>query len=176
MLVEPVTTWLLVRISPVGLMIMPVPAAWPLPRVVSMSTIAGTTLAEIASVVVELPPLPAGEAGVTWVIGCSGWEVDCATPCGELTARARLQPMPAPAATATTATSTTKAAIRFQSVSGAGAGAGGGVHGVGAPGVASAGGSKLPWFSSLFMSDIWIDLTSAWPGISCCGQASARQV
>src|SRR5919108_1152913 len=101
MLVDPVTTWLFVRISPVGLISIPVPAAWPLPSTVLMSTIAGRTLAAMASVLVvpvggELVP------GVTCVIGVSGCDVFWAV-WWLLTARARLQPIPAPAAAATTA-------------------------------------------------------------------------
>src|ERR1700756_4425630 len=98
MVVEPVTTWLLVRISPVELMIMPVPAAWPLPRVVLMSTIAGSTFAAIALTLV--PPEPV--LGVAALIGDSGVVALADSRVG-LTARARLQPMPAPAAAATTA-------------------------------------------------------------------------
>src|SRR6266851_4455338 len=52
MLVEPSTTWLLVSTSPDEVMIIPVPAAAPLPLLVWMivltSTIAGSTLAAIA--------------------------------------------------------------------------------------------------------------------------------
>src|SRR5713101_7579926 len=96
MLDEPVTTWLLVRISPVELMIMPVPAAWPLPSVVLMSTIAGMTFAAAAS---SEPPLEELGEGVTCVIGDSGLVVGCCDACAVwcvllLTARARLHPMP----------------------------------------------------------------------------------
>src|SRR5205809_535545 len=55
MLLDPMTTWSLVRISPVELMIMPVPAALPLPRVVLTLTMAGLTLAATASVVASVP-------------------------------------------------------------------------------------------------------------------------
>src|ERR1700694_5754280 len=52
MLVDPSTTWLLVRTSPEEVMIIPVPAAAPEPvlvwMTVLMSTIAGSTLAAIA--------------------------------------------------------------------------------------------------------------------------------
>src|SRR5216117_3199004 len=71
MLLDPATTWLLVRISPVELTIMPVPAAWPLPRVVLMSTIAGRTLFAIASVP-ALPLLEVLGLGLTCVMGDSG--------------------------------------------------------------------------------------------------------
>src|SRR5690242_7072581 len=171
MLVEPVTTWLLVRISPVGLMIMPVPAAWPLPSMVSMLTIAGTTFAAIASTVVA-PPL-VDVPGVTWVIGDSGTECsvcdDCAAWRCVLTARARLQPIPAPAAAATTATRTTKAAIRFHNESegtGAGVAVGGGAHAGACAGDGSDGGRRLPSLSPAFISGIWSDMyrpTSALP-------------
>src|ERR1700751_1401234 len=127
MLVDPVTTWFLVRISPVELMIMPVPAAWPLPSVVLMSTIAGSTLAAIA-LTLELPePVP----GVAALIGDSG-VVAFADWWDGLTARPRLPPMPPPAAAATTAISTMKAAILFQNEPGCGGG-GVGAHGGGAP-------------------------------------------
>src|SRR5437899_2032176 len=104
MLVEPVITWLLVRISPVGLMSIPLPAAWPDPKVVLTSTIAELTLAAIAAMLAFDEPVPGatGVIGVVGVIGDGVWVVDCATWC-VLTARARLQPMPAPAAAATTA-------------------------------------------------------------------------
>src|ERR1700692_2882149 len=48
MLVERSTTWLFVRISPFDVRISPVPAAWPDPTTVLMSTIAGSTLAALA--------------------------------------------------------------------------------------------------------------------------------
>src|SRR2546423_14760037 len=103
MLVEPKTTWLLVRISPVGLMSMPVPAAWLEPTVVLMSTIAGLTLAAIAALVALDEPVPGvtGVIGEVGVIGEGVCVVDCAIWC-VLTARARLHPVPAPAAAATT--------------------------------------------------------------------------
>src|SRR5256885_9859482 len=71
MLVEPKTTWLLVRISPVGLMSIPVPAAWLEPTVVLMSTIAGLTFAAIAALVAldELVPGVTGVIGEVGVIG-----------------------------------------------------------------------------------------------------------
>src|SRR5690348_2926355 len=109
MLFDPVTTWLLVRISPVELMIIPVPAAWPLPSVVLMSTMAGITFAAAASSDPLLDGLADGDA---CVIGDSGCVVVCcccvawATGCEPLSARARLHPMPAPAPAATTAMST----------------------------------------------------------------------
>src|SRR5437763_14814596 len=57
MLVASAMTWLLVRISPDEPMIIPLPAARPLPAsVVSMFTIAGSTLAAIALASSE--PLP----------------------------------------------------------------------------------------------------------------------
>jgi hypothetical protein len=68
MLVDPVTTWLLVRISPDEETIMPVPAAWPLPSVVLMSTIAGSTFAAIALALV----LPEPVLGVAALIGDPG--------------------------------------------------------------------------------------------------------
>src|SRR5439155_1324810 len=80
------------------LMSMPVPAAWPLPSVVLISTIAGITLAATASVLALLDEPPG--LGVTCVIGDSGCAVDCAT-LRLFTARARLHPIPAPAAAAT---------------------------------------------------------------------------
>src|SRR5436305_1397663 len=108
MLVDPVTTWLLVRISPVGLMSMPEPAAWLDPSTVLMSTIAGLTLAAIAAASPLDEPVP-GVAGVIGVVGVMGegvCVVDWAIWC-EVTARARLHPIPAPAAAATTAIRTT---------------------------------------------------------------------
>src|SRR2546429_8036829 len=139
MLVEPLTTWLLVRISPVELMSMPVPAAAPLPRTVLMSTMAGLTLAAIASVVLL------GEVlvpGVTCWIDASGEVVAWAT--GRLlTARARPHPIPAPAAAATTAMSTMNAAIRFQIEAGRGGGAG--IHCRGGPIASDAGRDSKGW-------------------------------
>src|SRR5882762_7094910 len=139
MLVEPLTTWLLVRISPVELMSMPVPAAAPLPSTVLMSTMAGLTLAAIASVVLLGEVLvPA----VTCWIGASGEVVACAT--GRLlTARARPHPIPAPAAAATTAMSTMNAAIRFQIEAGRGGGAG--IHWGGGPIAWDVGGESKAW-------------------------------
>src|SRR5438046_902789 len=125
MLLDPMTTWSLVRISPVELMIMPVPAALPLPRVVLTLTMAGLTLAATASVVASVLFDEPG-LGVTCLIGdWVGGAVACATGCEPLTARARLQPMPAPPAAATTAMSTRKAATRFH-IESAGAVGGGG--------------------------------------------------
>src|SRR5438093_13609790 len=93
MLLDPLTTWWLVRISPVELMIMPVPAAWPLPSVVLTLTMAGLTLAATASVVASVLFDEPG-LGVICVIG--DWvagAVACAVGCEPLTARARLPPM-----------------------------------------------------------------------------------
>src|SRR5207245_3105251 len=139
MLVEPLTTWLLVRISPVELMSMPWPAAAPLPSTVLMSTMAGLTLAAIAFVVLL------GEVlvpGVTCWMGASGEVVAWAT--GRLlTARARLHPIPAPAAAATTAMSTMNAAIRFQIEAGRGGGAG--IHSGGGPIASGVGGESEAW-------------------------------
>src|SRR5437588_1604264 len=138
MLVDWLTTWLLVRISPVELMIMPVPAAWLVPTVVLMSTIAGSTLAAIALAV----PLPADGVvpGVAAWMGVSGVVVAWAT--GRLlTTRARLQPIPAPATAATTAMSTTKAAMRCHTEVGGGGGAA--IHGGGGPVLSVPGGSKF---------------------------------
>src|ERR1700674_345152 len=110
-------------------MIWPVPAAWPDPTVVLMSTIAGSTLAAMASLL-SLPPVPgAGWIGEPGWAGCSvmGWVLVCAVPLCALIVRARLQPIPAPAAAATTAAITTPAAIWCQIellVGGAGGGGG----------------------------------------------------
>src|SRR2546421_12345305 len=71
MLVEPLITWLLVRISPVELTIMPVPAAALEPMVVLMSTIAGSTLAATAAALLLPLPLPVAGAG-GWVGGGGG--------------------------------------------------------------------------------------------------------
>src|SRR5205809_4906263 len=127
MVLDPLTTWGLVRISPVELMIMPVPAAWPLPSVVLTLTMAGLTLAATASVVASVLFDEPG-LGVTCVIGdWVGGAVACAVGCEPLTARARLQPMPAPPAAATTAMSTRKAATRGH-IDSARPVVGGGVH------------------------------------------------
>src|SRR2546430_5891109 len=106
MLVEPLTTWLLVRISPVELTIMPVPAAALEPMVVLMSTIAGSTLAATAAALLLPLPLPvAGPAGrVGGALGGArpGWV--------GFVARAGPKPMPAPAAAAPTPIPATQAA------------------------------------------------------------------
>src|SRR5438552_18156423 len=138
MLVDWLTTWLLVRISPVELMSVPVPAARLDPTVVLMSTIAGSTLAAIALAV----PLPADGVvpGVAAWMGVSGVVVAWAT--GRLfTTRARLQPIPAPATAATTAMSTTKAAMRCHTEVGGGGGAA--IHGGGGPVRSVPGGSQF---------------------------------
>ncbi len=67
--VAPAMTWLFVRISPVELMTMPVPAAVPdVPSVVVMSTSAGSTLpsisARVSFVVEPVLVLPVPVAGV----------------------------------------------------------------------------------------------------------------
>src|SRR5919201_4526454 len=158
MLDEPVTTWLLVMISPVGLMSMPVPEAWPLPSVVLMSTIAGITRAAIALALV-LPfdePVP----GVTWVIGDSGWLVAWPT-WWPLIVRARVNPMPAPAAAATMAIRTRNAATRLQKLSRAGGG-GGGAHTGGGGADSGDGGSRLRSRSPGFISDIDNNLRLPW--------------
>src|SRR6267143_3686920 len=161
MLVEPLTTWLLVRISPVELISIPVPAAAPLPRTVLMSTTAGLTLAAMAAVVLlGAVPVP----GVTCWIGASGEVVAWAT--GRLLiTRARLHPIPAPAAAATTAMSTMKAAIRVQIEAGRGGGAG--IHGGGGAGASDVGGESKAWSGALMAgwSGSWgfssgIDLSS----------------
>src|SRR5487761_507521 len=117
MLVERSTTWLFVRISPFEVRISPVPAAWPDPTTVLMSTRAGSTLAAMAAAL--LLPFEPGLAGWIGEPGCggcwtAGWLLFCATLL--LIVRARLQPMPAPAAAATTAATTTAAAMRCQMV------------------------------------------------------------
>src|SRR5438094_8531590 len=110
MLLDPATTWLLVRISPVELTIMPVPAAWPLPRVVLMSTIAGRTLFAIASVP-ALPLLEGLGLGLTCVMGDSASVDGDAWALGSLrvTARDRLDALRAPPAAATAASRTRRA-------------------------------------------------------------------
>src|SRR5438874_3037941 len=128
MLVEPLTTWLLVRISPVELTIMPVPAAALEPMVVLMSTIAGSTLAATAAALLLPLPLPVAGA-VVWMGDAMGDA--CAVWLG-LMARAMLKPMPAPAAAATTAIRTTNAAMRCHT-EGAGAGGGAGIQAGGGP-------------------------------------------
>src|SRR5215831_12367442 len=141
MLLDPVTTWLFVRISPVELMIILVPAAAPPPTVVLTSTIAGTTFAAMAStVVLLLPELPV--PGLTGTRGDSGCEPDCAIWCVVLTALARLQPMPAPAAAATKAMSTRTAAMRFHMGVGEVLG-GAGAHTGGAGAASGGGGSNV---------------------------------
>src|SRR5712672_887445 len=107
-------------------MIMPVPAAWPDPTTVLMSTIAGSTLAAMACAL-RLPPLLGlvGWSGDSdWVDGCVTWAVGVC----ELMVRARLHPSPAPAAAAMTASTTTPAARRCQKLllTGGAGGAGGG--------------------------------------------------
>src|SRR5436309_1918114 len=136
MLVEPLTTWLLVRISPFEPMIMPEPAASPEPTMVLMSTIAGLILVAMASVLLDWPPVP----GVTWVMGELG-DVVCWATWWEVTARARPQPMPAPTPAATIAIRTTTAAIWPQiEVAGGAGGGGAGAH-TGAAPVVSGGSS-----------------------------------
>src|SRR5207302_11320759 len=128
---------LLLRTSPVEQMIIPFPAAWLVPTVVLMSTIAGSTLAAIALAV----PLPADGVvpGVAAWMGVSGVVVAWAT--GRLfTTRARLQPIPAPATAATTAMSTTKAAMRCHTEVGGGGGAA--ILGGGGPMPAMPGGGR----------------------------------
>src|SRR5215470_8182359 len=99
MVVEPVTTWLLVRISPVELMIMPVPAAALVPTVVLTSTIAGSTRAAIASRLER--PAEGAVVGETAAMGASGeLDAEFRTVPGLITL-ARLHPTPAPAAAAT---------------------------------------------------------------------------
>src|SRR5438270_13200547 len=107
---------------------MPVPAACPLPTVVLMSTIAGLTLAAMASVVELLEPVLGATAWIgDWgCVACAAWR--------GLTARATLQPMPAPATAATPAFRTAKAATRVQIEPLAAAGAGGHHAGAGPSG------------------------------------------
>ena len=114
---------------------MPVPAACPLPTVVLMSTIAGLTLAAMASVVELLEPVLGATAWIgDWgCVACAAWR--------GLTARARLQPMPAPATAATTAIRTAKAATRVQ-IEPLAAGGGGGIHAGGGPRVPADGGAR----------------------------------
>src|SRR5690242_18498709 len=150
MLVEPVTTWLLVRISPVELMIIPVPAALLDPMTVLMSTMAGSTFAAIASAVV--PPDDGLVLGVAGVIGDSAGGVVAEATGRLLTTRARLQPMPAPATAATTAISTTKAAMRCQTEVGGGGGAG--AHAGGGSSVWPGGSGRVPPLSCGFSTDI----------------------
>src|SRR5207237_7977816 len=91
MLVDWLTTWLLVRISPVELMIMPVPAAWLDPTVVLMSTIAGSTFAAIALAV----PLPSDGVVPGVAAGMGGSRVVGAWAAGRLfTTGDRLLPVP----------------------------------------------------------------------------------
>src|SRR5437899_7396693 len=127
---------------------MPVPAACPLPNVVLMSTMAGLTLAAMASVLELLEPVP----GVTARIGASG--VVATAAWRGLTARARLQPMPAPATAATTAISTAKAATRVQ-IEPLGAGGGAESHGCCGPWSSAAGGGAS------------VVSGGAWAGCSC---------
>src|SRR5579859_8145622 len=130
MLLEPRTTWSLVRISPDDVTMSPVPAALPPPaRVVLMLTIAGVTLAATADALrlpFEDPP------GWGW-IGASDGVVTAAERGASIT-RARLHPMPAPADAAMTPTSTTAAAARCQKDGAGGAGGAGGIHVGGATG------------------------------------------
>src|SRR2546423_120894 len=67
MLVAPSTTWLLVRISPVEVRMIPVPAAWPDPRavtkVVLMSTTDGATWVAMAAALTVAPAAAEGAWG-----------------------------------------------------------------------------------------------------------------
>src|ERR1700693_5552970 len=131
MLVDRATAWLLVSISPFEVMICPVPAAWPDPTTVLMSTMAGSTLAAMASVLSLPPVFGAGWIGEPGCAGCSvmGWVLVCAVPLCALIVRARLQPIPAPAAAAITAAMTTPAATWCQTeLFTGGAGGGGGAQ------------------------------------------------
>src|SRR6202521_1643914 len=136
MLVEPSTTWLLVRTSPLEVRIMPVPAAVPEPVTVLMSTTAGSTLAAIACAF-RLPVL--GAAG--WIGACVwiGTSATGAVTAGEaigvddLSARARPQPTPTPLPPAAMAATTKATTIQRQTcgapeVGGAGGAGGGGTH------------------------------------------------
>ncbi len=77
MLIEPSTTWLLVSTSPDGVMIMPVPAAAPVPLLVwmtvLMSTIAGSTLAAIACTSRVPFWFADGVAAEMGEVGVEGW-------------------------------------------------------------------------------------------------------
>src|ERR1700693_4105270 len=143
MLVDRSTTWLLGRIAPFEVMICPVPAAWPDPTTVLMSTMAGSTLAAMASVLSFPPVFGAGWIGEPGCAGCSvmGWGLVGAVPLCALTVRASLQPIPAPAAAAITAAMTTPAATWCQTelFTGGAGGGGGGPAGTGGPGAGGGG-------------------------------------
>src|ERR1700687_4417169 len=136
MLVEPSTTWLLVRTSPLEVRIMPVPAAVPDPVTVLMSTTAGSTLAAIAWAF-RLPEL--GATGWSGAWGWLGTSATGAVATGEavggddLLARARPQPTPTPLPPAAMAATTKATTIQRQTcgapeVGGSGGAGGGGTH------------------------------------------------
>src|SRR4029077_21166671 len=102
MLIEPLTTWCLVSTSPSEVMIMPVPAACPLPVIVLMSTIAGLTFVAIA-LASRLPLV--GAVGLAIAIG--DWTDD-----GLLSALARPQPTPMPLPPAASAATTKETTIQ----------------------------------------------------------------
>src|SRR6185312_9809755 len=180
MLVDPLTTWLLVRIWPSEVTMRPVPAAAPEPLAVwtrvSMITTAGSTLAASASRLSR--PLEGFELGCTGVIGaCDGSGLGlvvpgvaegCAMTCASrepAMERASVKPMAVPATPAMIAQVRMTATIHFQGCAppeAGGAGVyGGGVVGGGVHQACGAGGSAGTMGSgavdSFSGSDIGVD-------------------
>src|ERR1700694_683246 len=117
MVVEPSTTWLFVRTSPLAVTIMPVPAAVPVRRTVLMSTRAGSTLAAIAFM--SRLPLDGAVFGLAIVSG------DWTAACG-LSALARPQPTPMPVPPAAIAATRSETMIQRPRCGSPRAGGGGG--------------------------------------------------
>ena len=98
MLVAPSTTWLLVRTSPAGVRMMPVPAAEPEPLPVTIWVLMSTTKRSTLAVIACRLRLPLGCAADAWPSVLWGTPAigACTVEGADALERARLQPTPMP--------------------------------------------------------------------------------